>query len=277
MCEFCTQHGEGRTWYLNAKNYAAELVEDLNRKEFIRHFYREVIHKGNKQVSLLEKPWMNKIGIPSVIKNKIIRDNKADHFGQVVPMEDVEQIISMSSSVTRVACGCRWAKEKKESRLCYGITAGVPAWHEFLDMDYFGSPEVSHLETLSKEEAIRSIREADKKGYVHSIWTFGTPFIGAICNCESEYCLAMRMTAGLNTPVMFRAEYVAVTDPEKCNGCKACLDKCQFDAIRFDENEKKARILKEKCYGCGICRASCHHDAIALVDRKKDPVTAVLW
>ena len=25
MCEFCTQHGEGKNWYLEMKNYADEL------------------------------------------------------------------------------------------------------------------------------------------------------------------------------------------------------------------------------------------------------------
>ncbi|MCU0371513.1 MAG: 4Fe-4S binding protein [Bacteroidales bacterium] len=236
MCEFCTQHGEGRTWYLNAKNYAAELSAELDRKNFISHFYRDVIEKGNRQVTFLEKPIMKRIGIPAAVKKQLISDNKKVHFGQVVPIEDVEKIIDMATSVTRVACGCRWAKEKKESRLCYGLTMGMPEWHSYLDMDYFGSPEVSHQEYLSKEEAIKSIRETDKKGYVHSVWTFGTPFIGALCNCESEYCLAMRTTVGLNMPAMFRAEYVARTVYDNCNGCKACVEKCQFGAIDFDDS-----------------------------------------
>lgn len=26
MCEFCTEHGEGKKWYLEMKNYADELL-----------------------------------------------------------------------------------------------------------------------------------------------------------------------------------------------------------------------------------------------------------
>jgi hypothetical protein len=26
MCEFCTEHSEGRKWYLEMKNYSAELL-----------------------------------------------------------------------------------------------------------------------------------------------------------------------------------------------------------------------------------------------------------
>lgn len=34
MCEFCTQHGEGKIWYLQMKNYAQELLsEELSIKE----------------------------------------------------------------------------------------------------------------------------------------------------------------------------------------------------------------------------------------------------
>jgi hypothetical protein len=40
------------------------------------------------------------------------------------------------------------------------------------------------LETLSKEEALDSIRKLDKEGLVHSVWTFKTPFIGGLCNCD---------------------------------------------------------------------------------------------
>lgn len=31
MCEFCTQHGEGKKWYLQMKNYSQELFgEELS-------------------------------------------------------------------------------------------------------------------------------------------------------------------------------------------------------------------------------------------------------
>ena len=34
MCEFCTEHGEGKKWYLEMKNYADELLhEELTAAE----------------------------------------------------------------------------------------------------------------------------------------------------------------------------------------------------------------------------------------------------
>jgi ferredoxin len=195
----------------------------------------------------------------------------------VVPLEDVDRILAMACTITRVACGCKWAKGKKESRLCYGITMGPPAWYDLLDMDFFGSAELARFENLTCEEASTAIRAADQQGYIHSIWTFGTPFIGAICNCEKSYCLAMRSTLNLKAPSMFRAEYVAAIDAAACSGCRACLDRCPFNAIEFNDRDNVYLIDRKKCYGCGICRSSCPIDAISLQERKFDPVASSLW
>ena len=31
MCDFCVQHGEGKKWYVQAKNYAEDLLSDVRR------------------------------------------------------------------------------------------------------------------------------------------------------------------------------------------------------------------------------------------------------
>lgn len=277
MCDFCTQHGEGRTWYLNAKNYSADLLSDLKRRHFIENFYHEVITKNDRTFSILERSVLMKKDIPRPIREKITSHMKVEHFGQVLPIEEVEKVLAMARSVTRVACGCRWVKEKKESRTCYSITLEDPAWYDSLDMDFFGSPEVARLENLSTVHALADIRRTDDQGMVHSIWTFNTPFIGAICNCDKQYCLSLRSTLGLNVPVMFRAEYVATVDDSACQGCRACIDKCQFNAIIYNDCRDVCLIDLSKCFGCGVCRASCPSAAISLHDRRSDPIAATLW
>ncbi len=39
MCEFCHKHGEGKKWYLQAKNYSDDLLSDLRRRKFIADFF----------------------------------------------------------------------------------------------------------------------------------------------------------------------------------------------------------------------------------------------
>ena len=38
MCEFCVKHGEGKIWYLQAKNYSLDLLSDLRRRKWIEKF-----------------------------------------------------------------------------------------------------------------------------------------------------------------------------------------------------------------------------------------------
>jgi len=277
MCEFCTQHGEGKKWYLNARNYATDLLDNLERRKFIGHFYHETIVNGHKQLSFLEKRFFGSMLLPPFIRKRMTRRSQAIHFGQVIPLEEIPRVLDMTNSITRVACGCRWAAEKKESRVCYGLSTGPPHWHDLLDMDFFGSPDVARMESISKEEAYQDMAKSERQGMVYSLWTFDTPFIGAICNCDGKYCLAMRSTVGQKMPVMFRAEYIAGIDAGKCDGCKACQKKCQFSAIRFLEDEKRCEIDSNKCYGCGVCRVFCKEDAIQLTDRAMHPVAAQLW
>ena len=40
MCQFCHQHGEGKKWYLEARNYSEELLSDITRRRYILHFIK---------------------------------------------------------------------------------------------------------------------------------------------------------------------------------------------------------------------------------------------
>jgi ferredoxin len=146
-----------------------------------------------------------------------------------------------------------------------------------IDMDYLTGPDTSGLEELTKEEALENFRQYEREGLCHTVWTFVTPFIGGICNCDRSDCGAMQSTLIEGVPDMFRAEYVAEVNPELCNGCRQCMRVCQFGAIAYSAANKKIFIDHLRCYGCGICRASCTKDAIQLHDRASVPVAANLW
>ncbi len=277
MCDFCTRHGDGKKWYLNARNYAVELLDELERKKFIAHFYRNVIKKGQREISVLERFFGGRFSLPQKIRSRNVRQNQKSHFGQLIPIEEIPEILKMTNSITRVTCGCRWAVEKKESRVCYGLSTGPPHWYDELDMNFFGSPDVSRLEHLSREDALEAMTENDRKGMVHSLWTFETPFIGAICNCDGRYCLAMRTTRGMKIPSMFRAEYVAEIDQDTCDGCEACRKRCPFQAVHSPGKHISCTIDPSLCYGCGVCRAICPRSAIRLQARASHPVAREIW
>lgn len=282
MCEFCHKHGEGKKWYLQAQNYSEDLLSDLRRRKFIADFFKEPedLSETTGQLEGLKR-------LPSfvagVLTPVMVNRQKKVHYGQVVPIEDVEHIFSFVNSVVRLPCICRQATTGSEQRYCYGVSMVPSAESQFgqiirsIDADYLTGPQTSGIEVLSKEVALSTLRELEKKGLCHTVWTFITPFIGGVCNCDRSDCMAMRATVTMNFPVMFRAEYVAGVNPELCNGCRQCMRVCQFGAMGFSAAHEKVIIDPRRCYGCGICRASCTKDAIILNERPAVPLAAHLW
>ena len=281
MCEFCLKHGEGQKWYLQANNYSEDLLSDIRRRKMIENFATD-IDSTAKSIERLEKLPNAPQFIQALVRRLVPRKMKKQHYGQVVPIEDIEKIFGFVNSIVRVACICRHITLGKEKRYCYGVSMG-PNGGKFgelirgLDASFLNGPDSVGAETITKEQAMENLREHEKEGLCHSVWTFQTPFIGGVCNCDRADCLAMRCTVTHGIPVMFRAEFIAYVDQDKCTGCRQCMRLCQFGAISYSASNKKVVIDKMKCYGCGICRSICIKDAIRLGPRANDPIVAKIW
>ena len=268
MCEFCTQHGEGEKWYLTMENYSKELLDKKERRQYSAKFLNGFHLRLPKSMKMLDK--IRLTPMMALARPLLLHNQKQDHYGQIVPMEDVEKIFEMVQGAVRLPCVCRRITTgNMNARFCYGLT---------MDRELMDSLDDSFsLETLSKEEALDSIRKLDKEGLVHSVWTFKTPFIGGLCNCDQD-CMAYRIThARKDYPVMFRAEWVAAVSLEACNGCRLCMKQCQYGAIRYSSNDKKVLIDPTACYGCGVCRTSCNKEAITLHSREMVAGAAGVW
>lgn len=268
MCEFCTRHGEGKKWYLAMENYSIELLNQNDRRYYAADFLNGFHTRVPESIKKLDR--IRKTPLMRLARPVLVRSQKQDHYGQVVPMEEVEKIFEMVKGAVRLPCVCRRVTTgNMNARYCYGLTLDK-ALMEALD-DSFS------LELLTKEEALDAIRKLDKEGLVHSVWTFKTPFIGGLCNCDQD-CMASRIThARGDYPVMFRAEWVAQVSPDDCNGCRQCMRRCQYGAIRYSSNNKKVMIDPTACYGCGVCRGICQGKAITLLPRQSVPEAAEIW
>ncbi len=269
MCEFCTKHGDGQIWYKNAKNFSGDLVSDLKRRGYIERFVRETIQDGFVKLGRLELLVRKKGALPERVRVGMEENARQEHFGQVLPIEEIRELVRKAETVVRMPCACRWALGRGEVRACYGISIGPEHWYRHIDMSSFGPLPDEGLEPVDCEEAIRQMQHLEERGAVHTIWTMVTPFIGAICNCTLQDCLAMRTLSGIKVETMARAEYVAAVDEEKCVGCGLCVEKCQFKAIgdKVESGNHYAVIDAHACYGCGLCRTGCPVEAVALVRR----------
>jgi ferredoxin len=288
MCEFCTAHGEGQKWYLEMKNYAEELLhEELSSTQ------KEVVNASTRlewNLGFFEAFIMPAMGLPlppdepegapespespevQPTEDEIVSARQVQHFGQVLPIEDVEQVIDMVDSITRLPCGCRFIHTgKTDKRYCFGL--GMDKWGilgKFPDA-------ASSLEVLNKEEAKSIFRQYDEEGLMHSIWTGVTPYVIGICNCDRDCGAYKGYIEKGGLPRFFRAEYVCQVDWDLCTGCKSCMSQCQFGAQFYSSALSKVYIDPVRCFGCGVCRATCPHEAIELLPRDEHPEAANVW
>jgi len=275
MCEFCAQHGDGKKWYLQAENYAVDLSRDIERQEYMLDFVWEFDKRMKRNIPLLKMfaaaPKPIKAAFRSYAQPRQIRD----HFGQPVPIEECEQVFELATSIVQLPCVCRHFAGAPERGYCIAMTVTPQdAVYEEAFRDFAEGPDTAKLQRLTKDEAMGILRRAETEGLMHSVWTFKTPFIAAICNCDlSSGCMAMKTTLTYDYKTMWKGEYRAAVDESACTGCGACEDRCPFDAVAVD-HRSIAAVDAEACYGCGICRSACPTEALTLKDRAAGGVLA---
>jgi MinD superfamily P-loop ATPase len=54
---------------------------------------------------------------------------------------------------------------------------------------------------------------------------------------------------------------IPLVDPDKCTGCRVCVDFCNFNALAWIGGELK--VFDEICHSCGGCIVLCPEDALA--------------
>jgi len=134
MCQYCTAHGEGKKWYLQMKNYSDELLhEELSN---VQKKYAEVNTRDERRLRFFKievmpaitgvPPLQDKLNDESESKVRLSEEQVVERrkvlFGQVLPIEDVEQVIDLADSITRFPCGCRFITiGKTDKRYCFGL------------------------------------------------------------------------------------------------------------------------------------------------------------
>jgi len=127
------------------------------------------------------------------------------------------------------------------------------------------------IRTLSKEEALSILDEANQAGLVHST-NNARQDVTYICNCCTCSCGVLRGIAefGKHNSVA-SSDFYATVDEDLCNGCEVCIDRCQFIALTMEDDICK--VDTTYCYGCGLCVTTCSSEAIQLIHKEKDQIT----
>ena len=105
MCQFCAQHGDGKKWYLTMENYSRELLEQEQRIEYMLHFANGF--EENVPKSLARMDWLKHSPFDPLSRPVLELNYKTNHYGHVLPIEDVELILEKVDAIARVECVCR--------------------------------------------------------------------------------------------------------------------------------------------------------------------------
>jgi len=159
-------------------------------------------------------------------------------------------------------CPCRWLRVKEGD-------CDKPTWSCL----HFSPFTMKYLldnglgKKISIDEAYKICDKVAEAGLCPTV-SGGGPNVAQICFCCSDCCIVLRPTIKYGYNCVARSRYQCVVDPDLCNGCLICADRCQFGAIEMvkvpGSKELKASVDVEKCYGCGSCVVGCPTKAMTL-------------
>ncbi len=124
------------------------------------------------------------------------------------------------------------------------------------------------IETLTRDQALEVLAEADREGLVHSVNNAQSE-VYYVCNCCTCSCGVLRgMVEYGSENSIARSDFYAVVDEDLCTGCEACIERCAFNAMTMVDGI--CEVDRIACYGCGLCISACETDALSLLQKSPE-------
>jgi NAD-dependent dihydropyrimidine dehydrogenase PreA subunit len=119
---------------------------------------------------------------------------------------------------------------------------------------------------VTRDEAMSIIEQNQKQGLV--LQPSNTKEAEFICSCCGCCCGILRTHQILPKPMEFWASnFYAAVDRLTCEGCGACVKRCQVGAVRVSGKKQPAVVDRDRCIGCGVCVPACPAQSIILVKK----------
>jgi electron transport complex protein RnfB len=174
----------------------------------------------------------------------------------VMPYEVAERLVRSHRRILVAPCICR--RERKmvgegcsrpeESCLVFGGGA-----------DFYLENGLGRM--ISQEEALHILAEADRAGLV--LQPNNAQKAGNICCCCGCCCGVLRTIKKHPRPAdIVSSAFRVSVDRESCDGCGVCLDRCQMEALRLED--ERASADWDRCIGCGLCVTTCPTGSLTL-------------
>ena len=109
---------------------------------------------------------------------------------------------------------------------------------------------------ITHEEALEIVRQNEADGLVLQPNNYQK--IDFVCSCCGCCCGILSARKKLPKPgENWTHNFYTVVEVEICTGCGTCVEKCQMNAIKIDEQTEYVTVNLDRCIGFGNCVASC--------------------
>jgi Pyruvate/2-oxoacid:ferredoxin oxidoreductase delta subunit/predicted transcriptional regulator len=243
-------------------NYEDNKEETTEMARLSKEFFEEGYYK-QWETSIHGRPRSRVLTVSEKIDPADFRD--------IVPVEEIYQVIEKNESFAIQPCPCRLRAELMGIRKCkdkYPIENCIALGPMAEGLLELGDPNV-HRGT--KEEVKNIIKEASELGLVHTTDNYAGQ-ANILCSCCECCCglLAGLTRSGLDNPrAIAKANFIATINEDECVACGTCLERCKFGAITINEF---AEINEKRCVGCGLCAFKCPNEAITMKRSEREPI-----
>ena len=122
---------------------------------------------------------------------------------------------------------------------------------------------------ITKEEALDILDKVQDAGLIIQPENSLRP--EAICCCCGDCCVLLKPLKNHPRPVdLYVTNYYVEFNPELCNGCGECIDKCQMYARVMVDGV--AQLNPDRCIGCGVCVVVCSSEANKLIKKEDEAI-----
>jgi len=193
-------------------------------------------------------------GVRVVPAWKAIERSRSLSVAELRPEDNLGDLVRKADAIAVVPCTCRRSLRRcgHPIDICVVFNRGA---------EYAVGRGAGRR--ISADEAMAIFGEAEEAGLVHT-WPFAlSSRLNEICNCCSDCCIYFDsgLQFGTVDRTLERSQLRAEVDPEICNGCQDCVERCFFEAIEMKRTpgakKLKAVVDADRCFGCGVCAVAC--------------------
>jgi electron transport complex protein RnfB len=176
---------------------------------------------------------------------------------EALPYERAEELVKTHKKFAVAPCICRRKAEimgvgcdaPKETCLMFGEWA-----------DYYVRNGLGRY--IDQGAVMEILAEADKANLV--LQPSNSRDIALMCCCCGCCCAVLtRIKRHPRPSELVASHFTARHDPETCDGCGVCVDRCQMDALTLVGD--RAVLNSDRCIGCGLCVSTCPTGSLTLV------------